>query len=542
MRKAAVLIPLAGVVLASLAPVSGHGEAQEVPGIRAQWENSPHAMSMDEAGERERMNRTGCAHCHTAQGYQEVFLQGAESTAPYEDPEGLTCIACHEPGEGSGRVGGLKAGAARDACRGCHDEIVANRPEYLSWCSQWGIFDGAGGSEIPGRDYGSSSHSGLENACAYCHMAPAAQGVDAGRVGGHTFRVKTKGVEPELFNPEPCRPCHGEMTLEALKGSQDGVRQLLVKLAALLPQKPTPEDSAVLEPKYPSDPSLDEIQQRASFNYWLVQKDGSFGVHNPVYTWDLLLRSTKELEERNAMEAVNTPGSEAGTRIDHIIWAAPELMAGVEEFSRLSGVDPAVGGSHPGRGTRNYLASAGSGTYIEIIAPDPDQMPFDPTERPVQAFAEVISGMDGPEVDMFVFSAPDLEALADLARGLGLEVVGPSPGERRTPEGKLIRWSHVDFLGHDFGQFIPFAINWLDSTHPSETSPQGVGISGVVVEHPRADELRQIYQALGVPAEVVQAERARIRVGLQGVHGSFELTSGASLMKYYAVRSTKNIK
>jgi hypothetical protein len=320
------------------------------------------------------------------------------------------------------------------------------------------------------------------------------------------------------------------------------VRQLLVKLVALLPQKPTPEDSASLEPRYPSDPSLDEIQKRASFNYWLVQKDGSFGVHNPVYTWDLLLRSTRELEERNAMEGVNTRSSEAGTQIDHIIWAVPELMAGVQEFSRLSGVDPAVGGVHPGRGTRNYLASAGSGTYIEIIAPDPGQMPFDPIERPVQAFADVISGMDGPEVDMFVFSAPDLDALAEVAGGLGLEVVGPSPGERRTPEGDLVRWSHVDFLGHDFGQFIPFAINWLDSTHPSETSPKGVGFSAVVVEHPRAHELRRIYQALGVPAEVVQAEEARIRVRLDGKQGSFELTSGASLMRYYAARSTKNIK
>ena len=220
----------------------------------------------------------------------------------------------------------------------------------------------------------------------------------------------------------------------------------------------------------------------------------------------------------------------------------PDLLAGVGEFRSLSGVAPAMGGVHPGRGTRNYLASAGSNTYLEIIAPDPGQMPFDPETKPVQAFADEISRMKDPEVDMFVFSAPDLDAVADAARALGLEVIGPSPGERRTPEGDLVRWSHVDFLGHDFGQFIPFAINWLDSTHPSETSPQGVVLEGVVVEHPRAEELSRIYQGLGIPAQVVQAEEARIRVRLRGRHGIFELSSGTSLSEYYAARSTKNIK
>lgn len=300
MKSVGTAIRVAGVTLV-LAAV-GSAEAQEC--IPSQWANSPHARSMDTPDEQERMNRTGCAHCHTAQGFQEVILAGAESTAPYQDPTGLTCEACHEVSPGEGQAGPLRAGAVKDACRGCHDELVANRPDYLSWCSQWGVFEGSGGMEIPGMEYAISMHSDLEKGCVSCHMAAAAGDADPDRVGGHTFRVKTKGETPVAFNPGGCISCHGEMTLDRVEASQEEVRSLLFTLAALLPQKTAPDDSASTEPRYPSDPSLDEVEARASHNYWLVQKDGSFGVHNPMYTRVLLFRSISELREmRGAIRA-----------------------------------------------------------------------------------------------------------------------------------------------------------------------------------------------------------------------------------------------
>ena len=45
-----------------------------------------------------------------------------------------------------------------------------------------------------------SAHSQMENGCITCHMAPASEGTDPTLVGGHTFRVKTKGDLPPAFN------------------------------------------------------------------------------------------------------------------------------------------------------------------------------------------------------------------------------------------------------------------------------------------------------------------------------------------------------
>lgn len=298
MSAKSLLIGFVAFFLLGLADSTTGLKSKELQGqesIRSQWRNSPHAGSMDTPEEAGRMNQPGCARCHTAQGYHREILSGLASAAPYPDPVGLTCITCHLEGSEAGRVGALRTGGSREACRRCHDEVVVNRPDDLSWCSQWGVFDGTGGREAPGRDYPASAHTDLESGCVSCHMAGAGEGLDPLAVGGHTFRVKTKGEAPAVLNGWPCQPCHAGMTMDRLEDSQARVRDLLDTLGALLPQKTHPTDPDATEPKYPSDRSLTAAQARASYNYWLVQKDGSLGVHNPQYTRALLEGSIEEL-------------------------------------------------------------------------------------------------------------------------------------------------------------------------------------------------------------------------------------------------------
>src|SRR5438132_281047 len=67
------------------------------------------------------------------------------------------------------------------------------------------------------------------------------------------------------------------------------------------------------------------------------------------------------------------PSSDLAARVDHIVYATPDLQAGIDALEKRLGIRATAGGRHPGRGTQNALIALGPATYIEIIGPDPDQ-------------------------------------------------------------------------------------------------------------------------------------------------------------------------
>lgn len=120
--------------------------------------------------------------------------------------------------------------------------------------------------------------------------------------------------------------------------------------------------------------------------------------------------------------------------IDHLIYGAPDLAAAVDDLERRTGVRAASGGKHLGIGTHNALLALGPRTYLEVIAPDPDQ-PRPANPRPF--------GMDELTTARLVgwaLGCDDIDAAIATARARGYDPGDPIDMQRTTPSGEVLRW------------------------------------------------------------------------------------------------------
>src|SRR6185437_13814430 len=75
-----------------------------------------------------------------------------------------------------------------------------------------------------------------------------------------------------------------------------------------------------------------------------------------------------------ATASLPTAAATPTAQIDHIMLGIDDLDRGVKQFEEATGVKPVYGGKHP-RGTHNALVSLGDGTYLEILALQPNAAP-----------------------------------------------------------------------------------------------------------------------------------------------------------------------
>ena len=182
-------------------------------------------------------------------------------------------------------------------------------------------------------------------------------------------------------------------------------------------------------------------------------------------------------------------------RLDHILWAAPDLDEGTKTIERLTGVTPARGGVHPGLGTRNSLIALDPGVYFEIIAPDP-------TQDLAGNRGGHIAAQMRPGLMSFAIASDDLASLREAALHEKLGVNGPVAMHRDTPSGGRLDWTILYLEDARFGEAIPFVIDWGKTPHPSASAPVGCRLKSFAVAHPDAAALGRLYAALGVPTVV----------------------------------------
>lgn len=208
--------------------------------------------------------------------------------------------------------------------------------------------------------------------------------------------------------------------------------------------------------------------------------------------------------------------------LDHILLGCSDLDAGIAFFERHTGIRAAIGGVHPGRGTRNALLSLGERRYLEIIAPDPGQKNV---EESSQGFWQVLKALEAPKLITWAAHPNDIEALAKRFHDDGIAAQGPTPGSRKRPDGRVLNWKSLG-LADDRSGLIPFFIEWgAASVHPSVDAPKGCYLDRFAVAGPDPEELSKTFHRLGIDVPVERAEKEQLRSRFSGPKGKFEVTS-----------------
>lgn len=206
--------------------------------------------------------------------------------------------------------------------------------------------------------------------------------------------------------------------------------------------------------------------------------------------------------------------------LDHILLGCSDLDQGIAFVEQHTGVRPAIGGVHPGRGTRNALLSLGELHYLEIIVPDPAQASL--AAEP-SSMLYTLRHLEAPRIVTWAVHTTDIDGVAQRLRQSNIAFSGPTPGSRKRPDGKVLNWQTLN-LADNRGGLLPFFIQWgADTVHPSTDAPAGCRLGKFAVADSKHAVLAAEFRKLGIEVEVEATEKPRVFALIIGPRGRLDL-------------------
>ena len=209
--------------------------------------------------------------------------------------------------------------------------------------------------------------------------------------------------------------------------------------------------------------------------------------------------------------------------IDHIIYAAHDLAEAVDTIESILGVRAIFGGQHLGVGTHNALLSLGGRSYLEIIAPDPEQPE---PERP-RSFG--IDTLKKPRLVTWASGTDRIDAQVAAARAAGYDPGKLIDGGRKKPDGTQLKWRSTKRPEALAGEtlpgdgLIPFLISWGETPHPAQNTPTGCRIVSLRGEHPDPNSVSAMLTALHTPLAITQGAEVQLIAVIETPNGRVEL-------------------
>jgi hypothetical protein len=203
--------------------------------------------------------------------------------------------------------------------------------------------------------------------------------------------------------------------------------------------------------------------------------------------------------------------------VDHLVYAAADLSAGMTRIARLLGVEPAAGGQHPDRGTRNALVALGARTYLEIVGPDSDQ----PAPNGPRWFG--VDSLPEPRLVTWAAAVADIEAAVEDARLAGIGLGPLREGRRTRTDGVELLWRFTDPASVVGDGLVPFLIDWGASPHPAATAPDGGALISLRAEHPDPSSVERCLNVLEVEIAVARGQTPALVATIRTRRGDVEL-------------------
>ena len=286
-----------------------------------QYDASKHASASTIA----EAARSGCSGCHSHEGFLEKLQTGSTVTQAYADAAPINCRTCHlihstyTPADWTLRsvtpvhpyidttasidlsvtTNGIVDGTS-NLCGKCHQARPAVPPltnpkgtdTIAITSNRWGPHHGPqflmlaakGAYEMGTAAFRTSPHKDKAT-CHDCHLGTA----QGNFVGGHTLTMSSLSTGD---NVAVCKPCHASIgTTFDYNGVQTEITTKLNQLKVLLVQNNILDSvNMVLKGSISATKPFKrpQIQLAIYWNFSMVYADRSMGVHNHLYTLDML--------------------------------------------------------------------------------------------------------------------------------------------------------------------------------------------------------------------------------------------------------------
>ncbi|MEY2479776.1 MAG: hypothetical protein QOI04_703 [Verrucomicrobiota bacterium] len=204
-------------------------------------------------------------------------------------------------------------------------------------------------------------------------------------------------------------------------------------------------------------------------------------------------------------------------RVDHLVYATPDVKNGVEKLHELLGVTASPGGQHLGAGTCNWLLSLGPSTYLEIIGPD--------LEQPKPDFPRIfgIDELKAPKLVAWAANGKELEKIVTDAEQHRIMLGKVLAGGRKRPDGTVLSWHYTHPGKVVADRIVPFFIDWGQSQHPSSSATKGASLVDLRAEHPEAARVQKMLSDLGLNLSVQQGPEPALIATIDCPKGRVEL-------------------